>query len=394
MKSIPYNGQYIDFKDIELVSKSLKKDKITTGKYVDEFEKKISKYVKSKYAVVCNNGTAAIHLAFMSINLKKNDVVIMPAINFVSAFNVASLIGAKIFLSDVDKNTGQMTPKTLLECIKRNRIKKFKAFVTMYLGGYPDNIFEFYKIKKKYKCYFIEDACHAFGASYICKGKYFKVGSCKHSDISTFSFHPVKPITTGEGGALTMNKSSIYEMAKVLRAHGIIRSKNSPWEYDILKPGMNYRLSDINCALGISQIRKIDKFIKKRKIIADSYNNFFSKHKKYINTPTYNKDNTSAYHLFLISLNLKNLKCKKNTLLNFLKKNKINAQYHYIPIYRFNFLKKLKFKKNHFTGSDSFYRKSLSLPIFFNLSDIQLKYIMYKLTKFLNFYKKNVAWKI
>ena len=125
MKSIPYNSQYIDFKDIELVSKSLKKDKITTGKYVDEFEKKISKYVKSKYAVVCNNGTAAIHLAFMSINLKKNDVVIMPAINFISAFNVVSLIGAKIFLSDVDKDTGQMTPKTLLECIKRKRIKKF-----------------------------------------------------------------------------------------------------------------------------------------------------------------------------------------------------------------------------------------------------------------------------
>lgn len=388
MKLIPYNSQHIDFEDIELVSKSLKKDKITTGKYVDEFEKKISKFVKSKYAVVCNSGTAAIHLAFMSINLKKNDVVIMPAINFISAFNVASLLGAKIFLSDVDKDTGQMTPKTLLECIKRNRIKNFKAFVTMYLGGYPENISEFYKIKRKYKCYFVEDACHAFGASYIYKDKYFKVGSCKHADISTFSFHPIKSITTGEGGALTTNTNSIYDIAKILRSHGIIRSKNSHWKYDISRPGMNYRLSDINCALGISQIRKIDKFIKRRKIITDSYNNFLLKHKKHINTPIYNKGNISACHLFLISLNLRNLKCKKDTLMDFLKKNKIIAQYNYIPIYKFNFLKKLKFKKNHFSGSDNFFRKSLSLPIFFNLSDIQLKYIIYKLTKFLNFYKK------
>ena len=209
MKTIPYGRQYIDSQDIKFVSKALKQDLITTGKYVKKFEKNISKFMNVKFASSCSSGTSAIHLAFMAIDLKKEDVVIMPAINFIAAYNMARLMNAKIFLADVDPLTGQMTPQTLLETIKRNKLKEIKVILTMYLGGYPENVVEFYNIKKKFNCYLIEDACHALGAKYLFNKKYVSIGSCKHSDISTFSLHPVKTITTGEGGLITTNDKII-----------------------------------------------------------------------------------------------------------------------------------------------------------------------------------------
>ena len=173
MNIIPYGRQYIDNIDINFVSKALKEDLITTGSYVKKFEKKISKFLKVKYVASCNSGTSALHLAFMAINLKKDDVIIMPAINFIAAYNMARLMNAKIFLADVDSLTGQMTPKTLLECIKNNKLKKIKAIVTMYLGGYPENVIEFYNIKKKFNCFLIEDACHALGAKYLFRKNFY-----------------------------------------------------------------------------------------------------------------------------------------------------------------------------------------------------------------------------
>ena len=166
MKNIPNGRQLIDSKDLISVSKSLNNDMITTGDLVGKFENKIKNLLKPKFVKVCSSGTAGLHLALMAIDLKKNDVIIMPAINFIAVYNMSKLIGAKIILADVDKDTGQMTPETLKQCIKINKIKKIKAIITMYLGGHPENIFEFYKIKKKYKCYLIEDACHALGSKY------------------------------------------------------------------------------------------------------------------------------------------------------------------------------------------------------------------------------------
>ena len=226
MKIIPYGRQYIDREDIRLVTKALKEDLITTGRYVKKFENKISRFLNVKYAASCNSGTSALHLALMAINLKTDDVIIMPAINFIAVYNMAKLMDAKIFLADVDPLTGQMTPKTLLECIKKNKLKKIKAIITMYLGGYPENIVEFYNIKKKLNCYLIEDACHALGAKYLFKKKYLSIGSCKHSDISTFSLHPVKSISTGEGGLITTNNKFFYNRIVSLRSHGIDKDKN------------------------------------------------------------------------------------------------------------------------------------------------------------------------
>lgn len=206
---INYGKQFTDQNDKKLVTKSFDQINLTSGKYLNLFENKIKNFLKCKYVVACSSGTSAIFLAMKSINLKKNDVVIMPIINFVASANIANLLGCKIYFADVHEKTGQMTPETLKKCIKDNKLKKIKVVLTMYMAGHPYNVLEFYKLKNKYKFTLIEDACHAFGSQYKINSSH-KIGSCKHSDISTFSFHPLKTITTGEGGCLTTNNYKIF----------------------------------------------------------------------------------------------------------------------------------------------------------------------------------------
>jgi dTDP-4-amino-4,6-dideoxygalactose transaminase len=382
MKIIPYGRQYIDNQDIKFVSKALKQDLITTGSNVKKFENKISKFLKVKYAVSCSSGTSALHLALLSINLKKNDVIMMPAINFIAVYNMAKLMNAKIFLADVDPFTGQMTPKTLLECIKKNKLKKIKAIITMYLGGYPENVIEFYNIKKKFNCYLIEDACHALGAKYKFKNKKLYVGSCRHSDIATFSLHPVKTITSGEGGVVTTNSKILAHKILLLRSHGIKRDKKNHWQYEIERVGFNYRLSDINCALALSQLNKIKKFIDYRDQVYRYYRHKFNKFENLIVLNKYNKKNSPSYHLYLLSINFKKIKSTKEKFIRFLKKNKILAQYHYIPIYKF----KIYNKKFYYPNAEFYFKNTISLPIFYNYTYRQYSYVASVIN---NFFTKN-----
>jgi len=377
MKKIPYGRQYINNDDIELVSSALKKDLITTGNYVKKFETNVKNKLGSKFALTCSNATSGLHLAFKAIDLKKNDIIVMPGINFIAGYNMSKVIGAKVFLADVDKFTGQMTPETLLACIKKNKLKKIKAILVMYMGGYPENVFEFYKIKKKYRSFLIEDACHALGAKYEHNFKDIYIGSCKHSDIAVFSLHPVKTITAGEGGLITTNNNFFYQRILELRSHGIIKDKNNyHWKYNIYEPGFNYRLSDINCALGISQLKRINLFINYRHKVFKFYNENFKKIKNII-LPNYNIKNKPSYHLFLASINFKQK--IKNELLKFFKKNNIILQYHYIPIYKFSFFK----KKLKLPNCEYYYKNTLSFPVYYNLSNQSLKKIINLLKIFL-----------
>ena len=376
---IPYGRQYIDKSDLLSVSKSLEQPLITTGNCVKSFEKKLSKFFRVKNALVCSSGTSALHLAFLASNIKKGDVIIMPAINFIAAYNMCSLIGAKIYLSDVDSETGQMTPKLLLECIKRNRIKKIKAFLTMYMGGFVENINEFYKIKKKFNCLFIEDACHAFGASYSYKKRLIKVGACKHSDISTFSLHPLKPITTGEGGIITTNNNLIAKKIRYFRSHGIIKHPKFHWKYDVLNNGYNYRLSDINSALGVSQLNKINIFLKKRKKIYENYKKNLDHYKNLIYFPKYNLKNKPSFHLILININFKKIKINKDVFLNYLYKKNIISQFHYIPIYKYRIFKS---KKTKLKNSEDYHSKVLSIPIYHSLKSKDQIYVIDTIKKF------------
>ena len=373
MKYIPYGRQFIDNKDKKLISSSLSNDLITTGPFVEKFERNLSKYFNCKYSYVCSSGTAAIHLAMLSVGLKKDDIILMPAVNFIAAYNMAKIIGLKVFLVDVDEFTGQVTPNKVLECIKKNKLKKIHALLVMFHGGYPENIKKLYDIKKRYNFYIIEDACHALGSKYKYKNKFFKIGSCKHADISTFSLHPLKTITSGEGGIVTSNNAKIAKNIQLFRSHGILRKKNKHWEYDILEYGFNYRLSDINCALGLSQLKKINFFLKKRKKIYQQYLKEFKNFSQNIVIPKYSKNIESSYHLFLLNIAFDKLKKNKNHFMKYLKDNKIVAQQHYIPIYKFSIYKG---ESIGFSGAEKYFNNSISLPIFVNLSNLnQIKVI-------------------
>lgn len=380
MKVINYGSQFIDDDDIKSVKKVLRSDYLTTGPAVKKFEKTTQKYLNCKYSIACSSGTAALHLSILSLGLKKNSIVIMPCINFISSFNICRNLEYKIYFADVDSSTGQMTPRTLIECINKNKIRKVDLIITMFLGGYAENIPSFFKLKKKYRFKIIEDACHAFGSSYIYNKKKYKVGCCSHSDISTFSFHPLKTITTGEGGLITTNSKNIHNKVLELRSHGILRNiKDLHWKYDVVDSGYNYRLSDVNCVLGLSQLKKINKFIKKRKLIYKYYKEKFKPFAEIISFPEYENLNLSSYHLVVIQINFKKIKRKKDFFMTYLKKKGIIVQYHYIPIYKFKIAKSLP---NKFENAEKYYNNSISLPIHFNLTKDHLQKI-FKHIKFL-----------
>jgi len=384
---IPYGNHFVDKYDLEYVKDALFSKFLTSGKYQKIFSEKLKKYLKCKYVCLTSSGTSALHLSFLAINLKKDDIVIMPSINFIASFNMASKIGAKIYLADVDKDTGQMTPDTILACVTKNKLNKIKCIVTMYLGGSPENAENIYKLKKKLDCYIIEDSCHAFGSSYYYKKKKYMVGSNIHSDISTFSFHPVKSIASGEGGCVTTNSKKIYLKVNEFKNHGMKKNVNKHWEYDIVSNGFNYRLSDINTALAVSQLDKINKFTYKRNQIANFYIKKLKNYSEYISFPKYSKKNYNCYHLMIIKINFDKLKKNKDDFFSFMLQKKIFCQYHYKPIYRFSIYKKKFTHKKNFSGSENFYKSSLSIPIYYKLKISELNYIVSKISQFININK-------
>lgn len=379
MKSIPYGRQFIDKKDKISVTEALSKNLITTGSHVTKLENKLKKYFKCNYSYVCSSGTAAIHLAMLSLELKKNDIILMPAVNFIASFNIAMIMKLKVYLVDVDEFTGQITPSKVEDCIKKNKLKKINALITMFHGGYPENVRKFYEIKKKYNFYIIEDACHALGSAYKYKKNLFQVGSCRHSDVCTFSLHPLKTITSGEGGVVTTNIRKIAKNILLFRSHGIIRNKKNYWQYDVLKNGYNYRLSDINCSLAESQLKKINFFLKKRKKIYTKYFNEFKNFNNMLSLPKYSLNIKSSFHLFLINISFNKINKSKNKFMKYLNSFKIFSQQHYIPIYKFSIYKK---KKNSFPGSERYFANTISIPIFVDLDTKNQKRVIRVIKKF------------
>ena len=365
MKLIPYGRHYIDRSDVRSIHKVLRNDIITGGSKVDEFEKKINSYLKCKYSVACNSGTSALFLAMQSIGLKKNDIVIMPSINFIASYNIAKLFNARIYSADVDSHTGQMTPKNIEECCAKYKLRKVKAIIVMYNGGFPENAQNFYRFKKKLNCFIIEDACHALGAAYKLKNNYHKIGSCKHADISTFSLHPLKTITTAEGGIITTNSNKIFKKLKILRSLGMEKNNNKHWVYDVKSISLNFRLNEIQSALGISQLKKIKSFISKREKIYNIYNKEL-KNISGLSMPEYSKNYFPSFHLCLALLKRDSLEFKEK-FIKFMLKKKIMIQYHYIPIYKFSIFNEKYIGKN----AQKYYKNAISLPVYYKLDQKQ-----------------------
>ena len=379
---LPYGKQKIDQTDISAVIKSLKKKKLSNGDYNTKLEKYSNNYFNINHSIICNSGTSALLLAFLAINVKENDNIILPGINFIASANICKFLKANIFLADVDPLTGQMTPDNLENCIKSNKIKKIKAVITMYLGGWVTDLDKFNKLKKKFNFYIIEDACHALGSKYFVNRKEYKVGSCNHSDICCFSLHPLKTITSGEGGLITTKKKYLYKKMKLLCSHGMNQSKRH-WKYKFYTLGFNFRMSDINAALALNQFKKISFFVKSRKNIAKKYINSLSR-LKFINTHNNEMIKNSSNHLFIISIDFGKLKKKKDDLLYYLRKNGVMAQFHYTPLNTIDHLKKnIKNNKNIFKGIYQYSKNSLSLPIFVDLTKYQQDKVIKSIIKFL-----------
>jgi len=380
MKIIPYGRQFIGNDDLKAVTRALKRDLITTGIEVKNFESMFSKKTGVKYSVSCSNATSGLLLAYLAVGIKKNNVIIMPSINFVASINMAYFIGAKVFLTDVDPLTGIMRAEDLEACIKKYNLKKIHTVVTMHNGGIPSNMKNFLYLKKKYRFNIIEDACHALGGSYLSKKE--KVGNCKYSEITVFSFHPVKNITTGEGGMITTNNKKIYEKLIIYRNHGMIRKKSNKnkyvWNYKIITPGFNFRLNDIQSALGISQMKKLNLFINKRKAIVKRYKKNLSSMNKVLSFFDDGQNTIPAYHLFIINLNLKQIHITRDQIIKKLFKSGILTQVHYIPIFLFPYYKKF-YKSKNFKNAMRYYNSSLSIPIYYSLTFKEVDYISEKI---------------
>lgn len=371
-----YGKQYLDTQDIISVKKVLHGSLITQGKNIEIFEKKLSSFF-SKHSCVVSSGTAALHLSLIAIDIKKGDKVLLSPITFVASANAVLYCQAKIDLVDINLDDYSLDTNLLEQKLKKD--KKIKAVIVTDYAGQPSNWKKLKLLKKKYNFKLINDCCHAIGAKYENKINY----ATKYADLVTYSFHPVKSFTTGEGGAVLSNNKKYIEKIKILRSHGIKKKYNDLWKYSISDLGYNYRITDFQCALGCSQLNKLNKFISKRRQIAKIYMDNL-KGVRNITLPKKILKTQSAYHLFPVLINFSN-KMTRKKLFNFFLKKKISLQVHYIPIYNHDlYNKKFKFNRKFFPNSEKFYKKQVSLPIFYDLKVSKVLEICDLLKNFIN----------
>lgn len=376
-KRIPYGKQWIDKKDIDSVVSVLKSDFITQGPRVREFEHKIANFCQAKYAVAVSSGTAALHLACLAAGIKKDSRVITTPISFVASSNCILYCGGIPVFADIQKDTVNIDPVDIEKKITR----KIQAIIPVHFAGHPCDLREIREIAKKHNLIIIEDATHALGAEY--RGS--KIGSCRYSDMTVFSFHPVKHITTGEGGMVLTNSKDLYKKLILYRNHGITRDKKNlfkkdegHWYYEMHSLGFNYRITDFQCALGISQLSKLEKFIKSRKKIVNFYHSELSKVDS-IELPTQRDYVRSAWHIYVIRV-------KKNRIkvFNRLRRAGIGVNVHYRPIYLHPFYLKMGYRAGLCSKAETYYSQALTIPLYSNMSREDATYIVDKLKESLN----------
>lgn len=367
---IPYGTQSIDDEDIKAVIEAMRSPYLTTGPRVSEFENEMAGYTGAKYAVAVANGTAALHIACMAAGISKGDEVITTPMTFAASGNCVLYCGAKPVFADIDPITYNISPASIRSCIT----ERTKAVIPVHYTGQPCCMDEISSIAREYGLTVIEDAAHALGAEH--GGK--KIGSI--SDMACFSFHPVKHITTGEGGMVTTNKKELYEKLKLLRSHGIIkdplyldRKEEGEWYYEQKGLGYNYRITDIQCALGISQLRKLPAFLKRRLEIAEKYNDAFEKEEGIV-IPAQRPGLKSSWHLYVIQVKEE----KRRRIFEQLRKDGIGVNVHYIPVYRHPYYQENGYGDVCCREAEALYRGLLSLPLYPGLSNKEQEYVIQK----------------
>ncbi len=356
---LPYGRQSIDDADIQSVVTVLKSDFLTTGPVISKFEEKIADYVGAKYAVAFSNGTAALHGACFAAGINAGDEVITTPMTFAASANCIIYQGATPVFADIDMRTFNIDPN----CIKRLICSQTKAIIPVDFTGQPVNLEEIIKVARENSLIVIEDAAHALGAVYKSK----KIGAI--SDMTMFSFHPVKHITSGEGGIITTNNQEYYEKLLQFRSHGITRNQskfngnNDPWYYEMQFLGYNYRLTDFQAALGLSQLQKLDHFLKIRKKYVDIYNEAFSKISQ-IEVPYQSSEGQSSWHLYMIRLKINSINSSRREIFKALQKENIGVNVHYIPVYYHPYYQKSGYKKGICPNAERLYEEIITLPLF------------------------------
>ena len=364
---IPYGKQTIEQDDIQAVVDVLKSDFLTTGPKIAEFEQTVADYVGAKYAVAISNGTSALHAACFAAGIEPGDEVITTPLTFAASANCVLYCGGTPVFADVDPKTYNIDP----EDIQRKITDRTKAIIAVHLAGQPCDMDAIHSIAREHGLIVIEDGAHALGSVY--KGK--KVGSM--SDMTTFSFHPVKPITTGEGGMIVTDNEDFYKKMILFRSHGITRDdsmmtrNDGPWFYQQFNLGYNYRITDIQCALGCSQMKKLHRFLARRKEIVARYNEAFADCDNII-TPYQLSDTESGWHLYIVQVK----KCDRRQVFENMRENGIGVNVHYIPVYMHPYYQEHGYENVHCANAEEIYSHIISLPLYPGLTSEQQDYVI------------------
>lgn len=373
---IYYGKQCIDEQDINAVIEVLKSDFLTQGPAIEKFEQAVAEYCGAKYAVAVTNATSALHIACMAAGLGTGDTLWTSPITFTASANCGRYCGADVDFVDIDNDTYNMSVTALKEKLEKAEVKP-KVVVPVHLAGQSCDMEEIHKLSEEYGFTVIEDASHAIGADY----KDTKVGCCKYSDMVVFSFHPVKIITTGEGGMVLTNNEDLYKKLTLYRSHCITRDHelmtkeaDGPWYYQQIGLGFNYRMTDVQAALGYSQLTKVDKFVARRRQLAARYNELLKDLP--VKLPYQNPETNSSWHLYLVRVDFSKVNKTKKQIFAEMKEKGVCLNLHYIPVHTQPYYQKLGFKNGDFPVSEKYYEEVFTLPLYYSLTDEQQDYIV------------------
>ncbi|MBU2699162.1 UDP-4-amino-4 [Sporomusaceae bacterium BoRhaA] len=379
MMSIPYGRQHISDADIQAVAEVLQSDWLTQGPTLERFEQLVADYCGVRYAIAVSNATSALHISCLAAGMGQGDVAWTSPITFVASANCALYAGGQVDFVDIDGQTYNMSIAALKsKLIKAAQAGKLpKVVIPVHLSGQSAEMAAIYELSRKYGFTVIEDASHAIGGTY----RNDKVGCCKYSDMAVFSFHPVKIVTTGEGGMVVTNRRDLYEELLLLRSHGITRDANlmtepshGGWYYQQISLGFNYRMTDIQAALGCSQMTKIDEFVRRRREIAAYYDEKLSDLP--LQLPKQHEDTCSSYHLYIIRLKLDKIALSHKEVYDGLRKAGIMVNLHYIPVYSQPYYQKFGYQASDFPEAEAYYQEAISLPMYYDLSTEQQDYVI------------------
>lgn len=381
---IYYGKQNINEEDIKAVENVLRSDFLTQGPAIEKFEKKVADYCGAKYAVAVTNATSALHIGCKAVNLGEGDFLWTSPVTFVASANCGRYCGAGVEFVDIDNDTYNMSVEILEDKLK-NSAHLPKVVIPVHLAGQSCDMEKIYALSRRFNFTVIEDASHAVGAGY----KNSKVGSCKYSDMTVFSFHPVKIITTGEGGMILTNNENLYEKLKLYRSHGITRNPalmthepDGAWYYQQIDLGFNYRMTDIQAALGYSQMNRLEDFVARRRYLANRYNEKLKALP--LKIPYQSADTNSSWHIYIVRLDLNRVKKSKVQIFAEMREKGVTLNLHYIPVHTQPYYEKLGHKPEDCPNAIKYYEEAFTLPLYYSLTDEQQDYIVNSLAEVLN----------